>query len=140
VLADLLGSLEGLELNKNYPLQRLVSVLTVGMEVKEKELLVVLGPMRPPSFQKKVRADSYYYEVFVLWMDQEGNVCGVSREGTEWVQIKEVVQGYEFRFKQPETTKYFMICLSIEAGKENKKIGMLGGKGMRVMKVGRLVE
>ena len=134
-LGDLLGSLTGLEMNSKYLLSTLI-VPQLFTAVSKRQLDIQLAFQHHPLFPKKIGADSYFYTLHLLFINQKGEAIDTDGIETEWVQLQDLVPQYELSFEMPAKAHYYILILEVAAGLNNVPLDVLPGKGMRVMEVG----
>jgi hypothetical protein len=133
---ELLLSLEGLELNKTYPVEKILgTVLPVKVSVKNTRVNVQLAPFPKPVFHDGRKIDSYRCEVFVTWIDSKGSRLEGEAANTKWIELQADAGKLSFNFTKDKWAKYMLIVLKIEGGLKGKPDGNLAGMGMRVVKV-----
>ncbi|MCU7547554.1 hypothetical protein OCK74_00435 [Chitinophagaceae bacterium LB-8] len=135
-LSGLYRTLESLEINKAYPLGRRVPVPQVVVRSDKEGLILNMTAIGHPVFGKKVKAEQYCYELFVLWMNKDGQLCGIEHTGTEWIQLSAPVPICEFWIDHPTDGQYYILCLKLQAGQAEKEVESFAGMGMRIVGTG----
>lgn len=138
VLPDLLASVQGLEINGSYPLNRLMNLPSLELTINKSTLCLDMTFLGHPDFDKKISADSYYYTFHLLYIDKNGEAVDSDGIETEWVQLQDEVPSYALSFKVPVKAQYYLLFLEIDAGLDNVPLDMYPAKGMRVMVVGKI--
>jgi hypothetical protein len=133
LLVDLLGSLEGLEINEAYPLDRLVALPRIGGSASSDTLLLTMETVQHPHFPDAIQTDGYYYTVHVLWVTADGENGGSEAIETEWIRFSEELPFYELAFDRPMEACYGVLLLEVRAGLREVAEVLMGGRGMRVV-------
>ncbi len=131
-LPELLQQLEGLEINKNYPLERLVALPKVSVANSRTELTVGLTAVSHLLTGKR-QADCYYYEVLVIFTGKRSSFYTIETTATEWIDIHDPLPEFEIAFKKPAGAGCYVLCVSLQAGKDEKPIEAFASQGMRMM-------
>lgn len=135
-IPGLLHSLEGLELNKNYPLEKMLSALpSLELTAKTGAMALRLADLKKSKFPRGVKIDSYRYEIFVTWIDGKGKRLEGDVQDTGWVSLNNEISRFDFKFKKEKWAKYVVIVVKVQGGVKGETDGRLGGVGMRVVKV-----
>lgn len=133
-IGSILGSLKELELNSAYPLESVISPLpTVDIIKKKKQFIIELRNQSHVYFDKKIKADSYYYEIFLTWFNEKGMVITTEQMQTEWILQGKNLNTYAMIFEKPEDAKHFILVLKAAAGSQGKEIERMSATGMKVM-------
>lgn len=134
-LLDLYASLEGMEINSAYPLERLVPGTKVMVRWEGAYLVARFTIPNQPMFARQLKVEAYVYELSAIWMDEEGRVCGTDRVENEGTLVLEQAGVCEFLIGMPEGARYYLLCLGLRVGKEGDDVC----KGMRVVEVGAIL-
>jgi len=136
-LADLYTSIQGLELNRKYPLNRLVLVPQLSVYVRKGKLRLNLEPQHHPHFSKQLEVDGYFYTVHLLYLDSKGEAIDTDGIETEWVHFTDEVPFYELSFDVPLKICYYILVLEVVAGYKQVPLDVFPAKGMRVLAAGK---
>ncbi len=131
---DLLKQTEGLELNRAYVLERLISPATVEVVADEQGLSVKVGGSAVPNFKKEI--DCYYYEVCVFsFTDAKAEEAyGIAK--SRWIYLKDSPEEEVFSFEKPAGSVYYAVCLKLQAGTGCVEREAFDAMGIRVVGVG----
>ena len=133
---ELLLSLEGLELNNSYPLEKILGTLPpVKVTSKNNRVNVQIAPLPRPHFPGSVSCDSYRFELFITWIDGkcirlEGDVAN-----SRWLGLEKEAGKVSFNFSKAKWVKYMMIILKIGGGFKGEPDSRFAVTAMRVVKV-----
>ena len=133
---ELLLSLEGMELNEAYPLEKILGILpSLKVTSKNNRVNVLMSPLPKPHFPNSFSGDSYRFELFVTWIDGRGRRLEGDLENSRWIGLEEDVEKLSFNFTKEKWVKNIMIVLKISGGLKGEPDTRLVGTGMRVAKV-----
>jgi hypothetical protein len=132
----LLRSLEGLELNKDYPLDKLVGVLpALKLSAKAATIAIELKGTGKVKFARGLKMDSYRYELFVTWVNSKGDRLEGDVQQTEWLPVAGDAMRFNFKFRKEGWAKYMLVVVKLQGGNKAEPDARLGAVAMRVMKV-----
>ncbi len=132
--AALLGCLPGLELNGRYPLQRFGSLPQIINTKQNSCMNVQLKNDSIPHFNSK--AFMYRYDVIVLFFNVKGKATGNVIVNTKWFAINEAAGTTLFNVSVPKSSKLYVMCLRLHAGRKDEPVNELSSQGMGVWKAG----
>ena len=136
---ELLVSLEGMELNKAYPLEKILGILPpVKITSKNNRVNVQLAPLPKPHFPDNIANDGYRYELFVTWIDGKGKRLEGDVVNSKWINPEADAEKLSFNLTKEKWVKYIMVVLKICVGLKGNPDTRFGGMGMRVVKVGEI--
>ena len=130
-----LSSLEGLELNSRYKLQRLVTVQFVRAEIVRKKLIVSLQQFNMPDNKKY---DGYRYIIIMAFFNVVGACVYHDAQPSEEIPATVALQKFSFVFDKPAKAKYCLLCLHLQLIIKGEPSTVLAGNGMRVVMVKEL--
>lgn len=134
-VVELLGTLEGLELNECYALKRFGDPVRTEVKKGQKNLEVLLHRTEHPLFERKLKADCYYYELTIIWISKENQYTTESMK-TEWISMADPPSSYAFAFKKPKAAQFYLLCLKLQAGKEQRVKDVFPAMGARIIESG----
>jgi hypothetical protein len=131
-VAELLGSIQGIELNNGYSFAKLFPALpTLAFSFKKRTLLLEMELLSHARFSKDIKAACYLCEMRVLFLDENGNCAGDMIE-TDWISFDEALGAYEMEFERPKGAKHFLVVAGVKGGREGKEIERFGARGYRI--------
>ena len=133
-LMKLLKTLEGMELNSKYPLQRFGSGLLALVKWSKKTCAVSLHSSMLTHI--KSSDTQYCYELFLLLLGKDEKHDGLLSGRTEWKDKGEADGESTFSFSMPRKMEYYVLCLHLMTGTDGKETGTLASRGMRIVEVG----
>lgn len=135
-VGGLLRSLEGLELNKDYPLDKLVGELpALKLSAKAATIAVELTVPGRAKFGRGLKLGSYRYELFITWVNGKGDRLEGDVQHTEWLPFAGEAVKYNFKFRKEGWAKYLLVVVKLQGGNKGEPDARLGAVAMRVMKV-----
>ncbi len=133
---ELLLSMEELELNKAYKLEKILgTVPPVKVTSRNNRVNIQMSPLPKPDFPGKGSGDSYRYELFITWIDGKGTRFEGDAQNSRWIGLEEDAVKLSFNFTKQKWVKNTMIVLKIDRGLKGEPDTRFAGTGMRVMKV-----
>ena len=133
----LLSSLIGTELNSRYPLIRFGNMHSIETILKGKYMTVYLSNNTGLYFQKAY--DAYRYDMILMFFTNKGVGVAQDMKTSEWFKMNEATGKIEFEFNIPKASAYYLVCLRLHMGKNEKVIDNLASQGMCIMKTGILL-
>lgn len=130
----LLQSLRKLEVNPSYPLQMLTKLPQFEYRQKGKQHVVEMTLLSQPVFNK-VEADSYYYEVHLLWLDSRCEQYEGEMQETVWLSPDNDLPVFDFYFKQPAWARTAVVLLKLCGGDGEQPLQTFKAVGMQVVDV-----
>ena len=131
---ELLKSLRDIEVNPSYPLRLMTALPKLVYSRKAKQLYVEMTLVRHPVFYK-VDADSYYYELHLLWIDGSCQQYEGEMQETVWLSAAEDLSSFDFRFQQPPWARYGVVMLKLIGGNGEEPCRTFKAEGMQVVDV-----
>ncbi|MGV3529198.1 MAG: hypothetical protein ACO1OO_09915 [Flavisolibacter sp.] len=131
---DLLKSIRNLEVNPSYQLQLLTRLPKLLYHKKGKKLTVEMTLVNHPVFSK-VDADSYYYELHLLWIDDSCQQYEGEAQETVWLSAEDELAAFDFHFQQPAWARYGVVLLKLIGGNNEKPCRTFKAVGMQVVDV-----
>jgi hypothetical protein len=132
----LLKQLEGMEVNSDYPLNKLGNA-SVTVHATEKKITVRLDVLyHVPEYLRKYKVDCYTYELSLLcWKKGEGPPTH-ARQFSEWTYITDGLPEFEFVFTRPAGTVHWLVVVKQQAGLKEEPVNSFVGEGMRIISAG----
>src|SRR5688572_11432899 len=113
---ELLHSIEGLELNKAYPLEKIVGIPPpLKVTSKNNRVNVQMSSLPKPHFPGDVSGDSYRYELYITWIDGKGSRLEGDAQNSKWIGLEEDAVKLSFNFTKARWVKNIMIVLKISS-------------------------
>ncbi len=135
-LIDLLTSMEGLELNAAYPLERFGLLPKLNIQSDKQKLVVHLESDAVPFIQKK--NDCYQYVLTFLFLPYNITETGYITASTGWLESEAPPGKQVFRFVKPPKARCYLLCLGLEWGEKHVATNTLATKGMQFITAGTL--
>jgi hypothetical protein len=132
----LLKGLEGMEVNKDYPLTKLSDAGVRVTSLSKKMMVEVEASHHPNASVGGHKVNCYAYEVLFLCWDKDPYMPKHSSQHSEWTFLTDDLPIFEFEFDRIPGTVEWMVCLKIEVGYNGKRIEALIGEGMKIASVG----
>jgi hypothetical protein len=133
-IASLLNSLEGLELNSRYPLRRFGMPPFITATSRKNYITIQLRNEHTLHFNNK--AATYRYDVIVLFFSAKGKAVNSAMMSSKWFKTGEAAGIIPFDAEVPKSSKLYVICLRIHAGKADNPLNELGSQGMCIEQTG----
>jgi hypothetical protein len=121
--------------NKKHKLETIVSHAQLDVLHEAGTMTILLNSLYAPWFSLPEMPDSYYYEMYILFIDEDKQTIGTENIVTDWVMLNEPKLKFEMSFEIPVRTKYFVAMLKVQGGMYEIEIEDFRSVGMRVMKV-----
>jgi hypothetical protein len=136
-VADLLACIQGMELNDGYSFAKVFPSLPVlTFSFQKNVLLLEMQLLSHARFSKDTRADCYFCEMRVLFLDGNGN-CVEAVIETDWISFDEALGTYEMEFEKPRGAKYFLVVAGVKGGRDEKLIERFAARGYRISGCGK---
>jgi hypothetical protein len=136
--AELIKSLDGLEMNAGYPLHAIIAEPQIATHIKGKQLIITIQHGLHVHFADKLEADSYCLELTIIWMSKECDRQETSAAAIDWMPVYNSTSAFELTYDKPVWATYYLLLLKVQGGKESKDIERFKAMGMRVVGVGEL--
>lgn len=134
---DLLYSLRGMEVNERYPLARVLpAVPAIEERCRKSKLEVSVQTLSYCFFDRALRADSYFYEFIVLWLDGSSGRCESEAVETRWIALGDALPEYELFFEKPRWARQYLLLAGVQAGREQRPAESFTAMGAQVLKSG----
>lgn len=131
-----LAQTEGMDLNPKYRLKRFGPVPAVQVEVTKETLRFRLNVFMPPNFENE--DNDWYYELAVLMYVNEKQEGIYTILRTPWLRDHVEPKVFDLAVARPEMYHYYAIVLKLQTGKDGKENTNLSGRGMCVVKTGKM--
>jgi hypothetical protein len=128
---NLLQTLEGLELNSRYTINRFGELPLFTVEHKKKVLNIKMELVMRPYLHKN--DNCYQYTLIALLFDAKGACIQHSSTSTGWISKNEKVKVFDYNFEKPVHTKYCLFCLELKGGVDGVATNTLASKGMVIV-------
>jgi hypothetical protein len=138
-LLSLLQPLEGLEVHQRHLLQKIVADVVIDLTQTGSVVTMQVNAVNEPQFRLPYPVDSYYYEIFALFISEKWEKLDTEKITTGWVPIDDPRVAFEMSFIAPEKVKYYVLMLKVQAGKLGEEVRDFRAMGIRVMMVGEMV-
>jgi hypothetical protein len=137
-LAPLLKTLEGLEVNPAYGLDKIVAPAQVEVQYGAGMMTLTLHHSDKLYFELPANPKSHYFELLALLITEDRYLAEVLTINTGWRKNGEDKQ-FEASFEIPPVTRHYVIILKVQGGDNEKPTPDMRAMGMRVAKVGEVV-
>ena len=136
-LTEFVQRFKGLDLNSKYRFDEIVTPPGVAVSSDRKpDMRIVLENCVTAHFPKNKTINSYYYEVFIVWMDKGGKRFEWDSSETEWLFTRHEAYDFEFAFAKPLWAKYYLVVLKLIGGEDQVASGNLSSMRMQVCDTG----
>lgn len=132
----LLNRLKGLEVNDNYPMQKLGACKYAVTTTPQKVIITLSTKHQPPTKVGRYGTDSYYNSLMLLCWNKPKGSATVFQNRTRWVDIDKEKPEFEFVFDKPRGTTHWLLFHRQRLGRYGAEIPTMKGEGMWVADVG----
>ncbi len=132
----LLHTLEGLELNRRYALERFINLPEFIVENNKKALIVEMKAGMPPHLNKN--DNCYQYELIVLLFNSKGVCIQHALHQTIWMDKKDKINKQVFSFQKPVQTKYYLLCMHLKSGVNGIVTDTFPSRGMAIVQAAQV--
>lgn len=137
-VAVMLKCLEGLELNSSYRLSSIVyPAPPLAISTKGNKCCITLQTTSMPSFPAKIKADGYYFEVYIVWLDGKTTKYEWESKQTEWLPVDHKRLEIALDFDKPSWAKYRVVMVKVQGGENEREIESFASMGMQVREGGK---
>ena len=134
-VAVMLKCLEGLELNSSYRLSSIVyPAPPLAISTKGNKCCITLQTTSMPSFPAKIKADGYYFEVYIVWLDGKTTKYEWESKQTEWLPVDHKRLEIALEFDKPSWAKYRVVGVKVQGGEKEREIESFASMGMQVVR------
>jgi hypothetical protein len=130
----LLGSLKGLEMNSRYPSNRFGPLPFITAALQKRCMTVQLNNEHTLQFNTK--ADAYRYDMIVLFFNAKGKAVDTIVISSKWFAVHEAAGTLTFDVAIPKSSKLYLLCLRIHAGKDEQPLNELSSQGVHIEQAG----
>jgi hypothetical protein len=138
-LFSLLQPLEGLEVHHRHLLQKIVADVVIDLTQTGSVVTMQVNAVNAPQFRLPYRVDSYYYEIFALFISEKWEKVDTEKISTGWIPIDDPRVAFEMSFIAPEKVKYYVLMLKVQAGNLGEEVRDFRAMGIKVMMVGEMM-
>lgn len=131
----LLQTLEGMEINPNYPMHKIAGQAEVLTETAEGIMTVEIRAGNL-SFTNTLNVDCFYAEATLLFGDDEARLVETIQVNTDWLLLKNSTRAFITSFEIPAGSRNYALLLKVQGGKNEKAIEDKRTMAIRLMKVG----
>lgn len=136
-LLSLLKPLEGLEVNKDYALERIAPDTKVDVQTGNGVLTISLNALYNPWFDLPHDPRYYYYELHVLFINAKKTAIKTETINTGWIDMQQPRFVFEMAFEMPVMAAYYVVLLKVQGGDIKKAIEDHRSMGVKVVSVGK---
>jgi hypothetical protein len=137
----LLMQLKTMEVNPDYQLSKTGSC-TLNVARGTKDMVVTLRILGHPSELPHKDANTYSYEVLLVYWNKSNKRTGVAKQYSEWMTWDFErpryfnLPVYDFTFPIPKSTTHWLVAVRRTFGNGGKELGLKATDGMQIMEVG----
>ena len=134
----LLSQLKGMEINPEYPLQKLGSNLLSVHTLKNK-ITVSVEVLAHPK-EGKHGANCYYYDVILLLWNKNKKDATHSNQLSEWINMYDELLKFKFSFAKTAGTQHWLLCIRQRLGIDEKEMEAFVAEGMQIIDCGTFIK
>jgi hypothetical protein len=132
----LIQSLQHLEVNPNYPLDKF-GEFDVRVSVSKKQLLVHLEMRKHPTGKTRYhQADGYYFELILLAWNKKERAPDVVVNETDWIDKYLGLPSFDIPLNKPAGITHWLLFVHGLLGKKKKAIGAVDTRGLKCVWAG----
>jgi hypothetical protein len=133
-------ALKGVDIHKEYPLHRLISMMVkVAVDHDTSVLLVTLDYHAHPEFTKAKYVDGYRFTVIALYPSLEKNAAITTVATSSVISLDDKVETQQFTLPMPAEAEQYLLCVKLEGMEENRLCEGMPTKGMNLIEAGIIV-